>query len=323
MKHYLTLQRNPRKKKKKDEKKDDKPEVEEVVKNDAPAPGPEKLDEGTEEEKIEDNREASVEITEEKEKVFVTKNKKLLLGYSYFDLSHCGYMECKDVEDILQTLELELSRAEIKKIANKLATKDQVNYRTLTDGEEGVEDEVNTNDARISPETLAKGFKQFVPGSEVKEGQSGDKGMVTFKGSVIDVAKLQSNLDKSEKVRRATDVKFIELQKKFSSTKDSNEKLEKTREKLQIESQDLKKKVRSLDDELKKSQDMSSKHFNILTEFYNKLKPIVAPPEKTEEKSTETAAMVNGVNEDSNLKIEAVTSEVKEENSQQTQEESS
>ena len=36
--------------------------------------------------------------------------------------------------------------------------------------------------------------------------------MVSFKGSVIDVAKLQSNLDKSEKVRRATDVKFIELQ---------------------------------------------------------------------------------------------------------------
>ena len=117
--------------------------------------------------------------------------------------------------------------------------------------------------------------------------------MVTFKGSVIDVAKLQSNLDKSEKVRRATDVKFIELQKKFSSTKDSNEKLEKTREKLQIESKDLKKKVRSLEDELKKSRDMSSKHFNILTEFYNKLKPVVAPPEKTEEKSTETAAMVS------------------------------
>ena len=117
--------------------------------------------------------------------------------------------------------------------------------------------------------------------------------MVTFKGSVIDVAKLQSNLDKSEKVRRATDVKFIELQKKFSSTKDSNEKLEKTREKLQIETKDLKKKVRSLEDELKKSQDTSSKHFNILTEFYNKLKPVVAPPEKTEEKSTETAAMVS------------------------------
>ena len=40
-------------------------------------------------------------------------------------------------------------------------------------------------------------------------------------------------------------------------------------------------------------------------------------------KYTRILLQVNGVNEDSNLKIEAVTSEVKEENSQQTQEESS
>merc|ERR1712227_933040 len=58
--------------------------------------------------------------------------------------------------------------------------------------------------------------------------------------------------------RRATDLKFIELQKKFSSTRDSNEKLEKTRDKLQIEVKDLKKKVRGLEDDLKKSN-MKSK----------------------------------------------------------------
>merc|ERR1719336_3348682 len=46
---YEALSNAPEKPK--DEKKDDKPEVEEVVKNDAPAPGPEKADEGTEEEK--------------------------------------------------------------------------------------------------------------------------------------------------------------------------------------------------------------------------------------------------------------------------------
>ena len=56
----------------------------------------------------------------------VTKNKDLLLGASYFDLSHCGYIETKDLEDILVPLQLDLSRAEIKKLAAKLATKDQV-----------------------------------------------------------------------------------------------------------------------------------------------------------------------------------------------------
>ena len=41
----------------------------------------------------------------------VTKNKELLLGASYFDLSHCGYIETKDLEDILVPLQLDLSRA--------------------------------------------------------------------------------------------------------------------------------------------------------------------------------------------------------------------
>ena len=130
-------------------------------------------------------------------------------------------------------------------------------------------------------------------GSSEQNSGVADSGMVTYKGSVIDVAKLQENLDKSEKVRSATDLRFIELQKKFTTCKDSNERVEKARDKLQTEVKDLKKKVRGLEDELKKSQEVSNKHFNILTDFYSKVKPIVAPPEKTEDKGTETLALVS------------------------------
>ena len=77
-------------------------------------------------------------------------------------MNHCGYIENKDVEDIIQTLELDLSRAEIKKIANKLASKDQVNYRPLVDGEEGTEP--CEEGPKVCIETLAKGFKYFIPG---------------------------------------------------------------------------------------------------------------------------------------------------------------
>ena len=299
----------PKEDKKKEEKKDEKPEIEEVNSKPDSTETPEETQAQAEEKTEEEQREASVEITEEKEKVLVTKNKKLLFGCTYFDMNHCGYIENKDLEDIIQTLELDLSRAEIKKIANKLASKDQVNYRPLVDGEEGT-DPIEEG-SKVSIENLAKGFKYFIPGkykiceqhstiyvfnitgSEVPDEQSSSSGMVTYKGAVVDVAKLQANLDKSEKVRRATDTKFIELQKKFSSTKDSNDKLEKGRDKLQCEVKDLKKKVRSLEDDLKKSTETSSKQFNILTDFYNRIKPIVAPPEKKEEKSTETMPVVS------------------------------
>ena len=148
----------PKEKEKKEEKT--KPETEEANKAEAAELGESKPAESAEE-----KREASVEITEEKEKVLITKDKNLLLGCSYFDLSHCGYFEPKDVEDILLTLELDLSRAELKKVASKLAVKDSINYRALTDGEV-VEEEVESdvNELKKDSLELSKGFKQFVPG---------------------------------------------------------------------------------------------------------------------------------------------------------------
>ena len=150
----------PKEKEKKEEKREAKSETEETNKAEGSDPSDSKPVETPEE-----KREASVEITEEKEKVLVTKDKNLLLGCSYFDLSHCGYLESKDVEDILLTLELDLSRAELKKVANKLAVKDSINYRTLTDGEEAEEEaEVEVNEMKKDSHELSKGFKQFVPG---------------------------------------------------------------------------------------------------------------------------------------------------------------
>ena len=44
----------------------------------------------------------------------VTWDKALLLARSYFDLNHSGYIESKDAEDILVSLTLNLSRAQVR-----------------------------------------------------------------------------------------------------------------------------------------------------------------------------------------------------------------
>merc|ERR1712126_716273 len=143
---YSAIQAAPERPKKKEKKEEKEKKDKEEKKEDKEGESSTKEGEGEataapgDEEKVDEKREASVEMVEEKEKVMVTKNKDLLLGASYFDLTHCGYIETKDLEDILLPLELDLSRAEIKKLANKLAVKDQVNYRLLTDGEAGTEE---------------------------------------------------------------------------------------------------------------------------------------------------------------------------------------
>lgn len=46
-------------------------------------------------------------------KQMVTFNKDLLMAFVYFDQSHCGYLLERDLEEILYTLGLHLSRAQV------------------------------------------------------------------------------------------------------------------------------------------------------------------------------------------------------------------
>ena len=51
----------------------------------------------------------------ERERVkFHTVDRELLLAFVYFDLTHTGYLLDKDVEEILHTLGLHLSRAQVE-----------------------------------------------------------------------------------------------------------------------------------------------------------------------------------------------------------------
>jgi len=42
-----------------------------------------------------------------------TEDPHLLLAFVYFDQSHCGYIFDKDIEELLYTLGLNLSRAQV------------------------------------------------------------------------------------------------------------------------------------------------------------------------------------------------------------------
>ncbi|XP_055603785.1 cell division cycle and apoptosis regulator protein 1-like [Uranotaenia lowii] len=72
----------------------------------------------------------------EKEKVrtkYFTADRDLLLSFVYFDVSHCGYIFDKDVEDLFYTIGLNLSRSQIRRMVSKAVTRDSLYYRKLTD----------------------------------------------------------------------------------------------------------------------------------------------------------------------------------------------
>lgn len=71
------------------------------------------------EEESEDER--SVDGKRRDAKKLVTVDPDLLLSFVYFDQTHCGYIFSNHLEELFYSLGLRLSRADAKKIINKVA----------------------------------------------------------------------------------------------------------------------------------------------------------------------------------------------------------
>ncbi|XP_058835786.1 cell division cycle and apoptosis regulator protein 1-like [Topomyia yanbarensis] len=69
----------------------------------------------------------------EKKVSYYTFDRELLLSFTYFDVSHCGYIFDKDIEDLFFTLGLNLSRSQVRRMVAKALTRDMLYYRKLTD----------------------------------------------------------------------------------------------------------------------------------------------------------------------------------------------
>merc|ERR1711971_485194 len=121
------------------------------------------------------------------------------------------------------TINLNLSRAQIKKLVKEVTSgKDQqVNYRQFTDKPEDPKLAETEVTSKIQPEEevdfsqeeiLGQGFKAFVPkpkrdqvNSSVNSSSIAADGICSYRGSVVDVGKLLTQLKRSETARSDTE----------------------------------------------------------------------------------------------------------------------
>ncbi|KAJ8319043.1 hypothetical protein KUTeg_004134 [Tegillarca granosa] len=137
---YKSLVKAPEKKEeeKKDKDKDKKTED----KNSKKEKDDEKKNEGEKKEEIKEEEEEAEDDDEKakkdkdkkkEKKKYTTVEPALLMAFTYFDQNHTGYMLDKDVEEIIHTIGLQLSRAQVRKLVQKVVSRDAVSYRKLTD----------------------------------------------------------------------------------------------------------------------------------------------------------------------------------------------
>ncbi|XP_055874989.1 cell division cycle and apoptosis regulator protein 1-like [Biomphalaria glabrata] len=206
----------------------------------------------------------------DEEKKMKTVDPGLLLAFSYFDQNHCGYLTDKDTEDIIHTLGLKLSRAQIKKILQKIVQKESFKYRQLTDAEvddNGVvifkmDESENNQTNKPDSELLARGNKESLrkllelSGTKTEPTGQGaasstvsdadNPNFVYYKGALVDIESLMQRLDRSEKSRTALEKNLQGLTGELETVKSNLVEEGNTTTKLQ---HDLRKVRSDLDKE--------------------------------------------------------------------------
>jgi len=176
----------------------------------------------------------------EERRKWVTVDKEALLAFVYYDTTHTGYIEDKDLEDMFYTLGMQVSRAQVRAIVQKHCSRDALHYRRFTDKPEQNIETVLANQKQIDIVKLAKGNKidAALSGGVVDQQGEADSGVVMYNGAVLELDKVMSKLDKSENNR-------LEVERQMRTLQDDNESLkskaERSDEKVKRLSADLKK----------------------------------------------------------------------------------
>ncbi|XP_015600550.1 cell division cycle and apoptosis regulator protein 1 [Cephus cinctus] len=283
-------------------------------------------DESEDDDSVKDGKKDKDKDSKKRKVKLYTQDPYLLLSFVYFDQTHCGYIFDKDIEELIYTLGLNLSRAQVRKLVQKVVTRDSLHYRKLTDKskeddtkeeKDGEKSEIpgKADDDEDLLKSLALGNKRLLPvfvgsGPASKRARREDRatlleeeeaipdGFVIYKGSLLDVEKLVVQLKRSEKARVDTEAKMMELQHELSTVNEKSGKQSHTIKDLAEDLKLYKDKLRNTDDKLKKVSTESHTYLSTLKNVYHVVTKVVQPDTKKVEiveiQDERTVGEVNG-----------------------------
>lgn len=216
--------------------------------------------------KDDDKKEKDDDKKKEKKekKKYRTVNADLLLSCIYFDQNHTGYILDKDLEEIIHSVGLSLSRAQVKKLVTKVTSRESFYYRKLTDqaiNEEDSSQEVEKKE--IDLEELVKGNSGLLPKSD--EGSPGSRkksaaarssdepltGMIMYNGAMVDIENVLDRLQKGE-------ASLIDYEIKLKELTEEKEQLKKDLKKKEDSYNKAQDNIKSLKQDLSAQEKMTS-----------------------------------------------------------------
>ncbi|XP_056147667.1 cell division cycle and apoptosis regulator protein 1 isoform X2 [Lampris incognitus] len=217
------------------------------------------------------SRERSSKDKEKKQ--MVTYNRELLMAFIYFDQSHCGYLLERDLEEIMYTLGLHLSRAQVKKLLNKPAVRESCYYRKLTD--RGKDEAVAAySDSQL--ENLL-GNRGLLSASKARaQSEASETGnLIVYNGAMVDIGSMMQKLDKSEKAREEIEQKLMVQDAKMEDDAKIVAQLEQANKTLSIELEEVKNTLSQTQVTLEATEEHKTSYHNQLHKTANTLSATV------------------------------------------------
>ncbi|KAG8261044.1 Cell division cycle and apoptosis regulator protein 1 [Homalodisca vitripennis] len=195
----------------------------------------------------------------------------------------------------------------IKKLVQKVISRDSLHYRKLTDKPKD-DPTAKQNGAQTTEDlmTLALGNKRLFPifeeaatpskrskkGSD-KKAETPDlpSGFVMFNGSLLDINKLQSQFKRSEETRVKTEKLLEKLRSDNANLKETTNRNVATIKKLSSELKDFKERLTNTNSELCTMDSKTKLYFAAMSEIYEKLGPILAQKPVVKEEIIEDVEM--------------------------------
>ncbi|CAI5449317.1 unnamed protein product [Caenorhabditis angaria] len=286
------------------------------------------------------------EKKEEIEKVelkSIVANKTVYEAFSLFDINLCGYLSEKDAEDILYNGEFGISRGQIQKLTKKLAVRDKINYRHLTDTLSDLDGNVRYTPAGaddvVETDELMRGYGKALLANETTNGIADKKtaatsedGVVVFNGSVINIAQKLKLLKQAENERDAAKSTINEQSSLIEQLREAKQDIEKKRKDIDSHYQKASKKLSEVTSQLKTTQDDHSVLKQALQDckrhadrIFGVVEKALPPPprkeekkekektEKSESKKEEKAAKEDSKEEDESIQEIVLAEEIGEE----------
>ncbi|GCB64325.1 cell division cycle and apoptosis regulator protein 1-like isoform X1 [Scyliorhinus torazame] len=199
----------------------------------------------------------SVKEMEKDVSQMVSLRKDLLLAFIYFDRNLCSYILEKDLEQIICTLGLHLSRAQIKQLVVKVCSQNMCLYRTLTDGWEGDLEKLEDK-SLVTEEMLLGNHHLLLPCPSAAPSKprtrSGDTSLIEHNGNMVNVGNLIQKLERDERNRADMENKLESMESQLAETLGKLSSNDSVNKSLSSGMQEMQKQVSELEDRVKAAE---------------------------------------------------------------------